>query len=127
MTKDGYWQQVLDKRASRRAVVIGGARLAGSAALLAACGGGSSTRNAATYEVSDGGLTYTCTMRQGVKFHNVAPVNGRLFDADDVVASYKRFSVGVSGVGNVNANNTGSPQYGNSFKGLVESVTSPDK
>jgi peptide/nickel transport system substrate-binding protein len=82
---------------------------------------------ATSYEVSDGGTTYTFKLRQGVKFHNVAPVNGRVFDSEDVTWSYKRFSTGVAGVGNVNAGNTGAPQFGNSFKGLVDSVTAPDK
>jgi hypothetical protein len=33
-------------------------------------------------------LTYTFKLRQGVKFHNIAPVNGRELVADDVVFSY---------------------------------------
>jgi peptide/nickel transport system substrate-binding protein len=35
-------------------------------------------------------LVYTIKLRQGVKFHNVPPVNGREFVADDVVKSLKR-------------------------------------
>jgi peptide/nickel transport system substrate-binding protein len=84
---------------------------------------------AESWEVSDGGLTYTFKMRQGVKFHNVAPVSGRLFDAEDVTASYKRFSVGLTNSigGSVQAGSAGSPSFGNSLKGVVDNVTAPDK
>jgi len=37
-------------------------------------------------------LTYTFTLRDDVKFHNMPPVNGRLMNADDVVYSFERFS-----------------------------------
>jgi peptide/nickel transport system substrate-binding protein len=77
------------------------------------------------YEISNGGLTYTFKLRQGVKFHNVAPVNGRLFDSEDVTKSYQRFK-NMPGVGNAIGSGVGSPQYGNSFAGLVDSVTAPD-
>jgi peptide/nickel transport system substrate-binding protein len=80
------------------------------------------------WEVSDGGLTYTFKLKQGVKFHNTAPVNGRVLDAEDVTNSYKRFSVGLTtGVGATTVGKAGSPSFGNSFSGVVESVTSPDK
>jgi peptide/nickel transport system substrate-binding protein len=84
---------------------------------------------AESWEVSDGGLTYTFKMRQGVKFHNIAPVSGRILDSEDVTASYKRFSVGLtSGIGgSVQAGSTGSPSFGNSLKGVVASVSAPDK
>lgn len=36
-------------------------------------------------------LTYTFTLRDDVKFHNMPPVNGRLMNADDVVYSFERF------------------------------------
>jgi peptide/nickel transport system substrate-binding protein len=36
-------------------------------------------------------LTYTFTLRDDVKFHNVPPVNGRLLNADDVVYSFGRY------------------------------------
>lgn len=35
--------------------------------------------------------TYVFTLRPDVKFHNVAPVNGRLLTADDVVYSFNRY------------------------------------
>jgi peptide/nickel transport system substrate-binding protein len=83
---------------------------------------------ASAWEISDGGLTYTFKLRPGVKFHNIAPVNGRVLDAEDVVSSYKRFSVGLTGgVGATTTGTAGSPSFGNSFKGVVASVTSPDK
>ena len=49
---------------------------------------------AETFEVSPDGLTLTFNLRKGVKFHNLAPVNGREFDSDDVkfsLAHYKEF------------------------------------
>jgi ABC-type transport system substrate-binding protein len=54
---------------------------------------------AESWDVSDDGLTYTFHLRSGVKWQNVAPVNGRAFTADDVV-----FSVGyMSRLGSFNA------------------------
>src|SRR5690606_38689238 len=46
---------------------------------------------AESWEVSPDGLTITFKLRQGVKFHNKPPVNGRLVDADDVRFSWDRF------------------------------------
>jgi peptide/nickel transport system substrate-binding protein len=68
---------------------------------------------AESYEVSGDGLTYTFKLRRNVKFHNVAPVAGRAFDAQDVVATYKRFEAQ-------------SPNFSAGFKGLVENVAAPD-
>jgi peptide/nickel transport system substrate-binding protein len=82
---------------------------------------------AESWEVSDGGLTYTFKLRQGVKFHNIAPVSGHAFDSEDVTASYTRFSTGTGGVGGALAGTVGAPAFGNSFKGVVDSVTAPDK
>lgn len=45
---------------------------------------------ATSWEVSDDGLTYTFKLRDDVKWQNVAPVNGRPFVADDVVATFER-------------------------------------
>jgi peptide/nickel transport system substrate-binding protein len=77
---------------------------------------------AASWEVSDGGLTYTFKIRPNLKFHpgttalNTVPgLNGRNFDAEDVVASYNRFK------------NLPAPQYQESFGGQVESIMAPDK
>ena len=44
-------------------------------------------RLAESWQVSDDFLTYTFHLRKGVKFHNLPPVNGREFDAEDVKAT----------------------------------------
>ena len=49
---------------------------------------------AESWEVSDGGLTYTFKLHEGVKFHNRAPVNGREMTSEDVKWSYERFLKG---------------------------------
>jgi ABC-type transport system substrate-binding protein len=46
---------------------------------------------ASGFEVSGDGMTVTFTMRQGVKFHPVAPVNGRVMDMDDWKTTLERF------------------------------------
>jgi peptide/nickel transport system substrate-binding protein len=46
---------------------------------------------AASVEAVGGGLTYIFTLRDDVRFHNIAPVNGRQLDADDVVYSFNRY------------------------------------
>jgi peptide/nickel transport system substrate-binding protein len=46
---------------------------------------------AESFEVSPDKLTLTFKLRQGVKWHNKAPVNGRIFDAEDVVTTWKNF------------------------------------
>jgi peptide/nickel transport system substrate-binding protein len=79
---------------------------------------------AESWEISNDGLTYTFKLRQGVKFQNIAPVSGRLFDSEDVMASYKRFSVGV-GEGSLSGNKAGSPLFGG-FS-TIDSVSAPDK
>ena len=45
-----------------------------------------------SWEFSPDGLTMTVKVRQGVKWHNKAPVNGRALDVDDVVFSYDRLA-----------------------------------
>ncbi|MEZ5229062.1 MAG: ABC transporter substrate-binding protein [Acidimicrobiales bacterium] len=42
---------------------------------------------ATDWEISDDLLTYTFNLREGVKWHNVAPVNGREFNSGDVKAT----------------------------------------
>ncbi len=42
---------------------------------------------ATDWEISDDGLTYTFNLREGVKWQNVAPVNGRDFTSADVKAT----------------------------------------
>jgi peptide/nickel transport system substrate-binding protein len=46
---------------------------------------------AESWEVSPDGLQITMKIRQGVKWHNKAPVNGRAMDIDDVLFSWTRF------------------------------------
>ena len=46
---------------------------------------------AESWEVSPDGLTITMKLRQGVKWHNRAPVNGRTFDVDDVMFSFDHY------------------------------------
>ena len=41
------------------------------------------------YEISDDGLTYTFNLREGVKWHDIAPVNGREFTSADVKATFE--------------------------------------
>ena len=47
---------------------------------------------AESWEVSPDGLQITMKIRQGVKWHNKPPVNGRALDIDDVLFSWDRFS-----------------------------------
>jgi ABC-type transport system substrate-binding protein len=46
---------------------------------------------ATSMELADAGATITFTMRPGVKFHPVAPVNGRTMDIEDWKATLERF------------------------------------
>src|SRR5688572_23531299 len=45
---------------------------------------------AENWEFADAGLTVNFTMRKNVKFHNIAPVNGRVMDIDDWRTSTQR-------------------------------------
>lgn len=65
------------------------------------------------WEVSSDLRTYTFSLKKGIKWQNISPVNGREFVADDVVFNYNRFREPDAGV---------VPQYGQ-----IESVTAPDK
>jgi peptide/nickel transport system substrate-binding protein len=47
---------------------------------------------AESYEKSPDGLQITMKLRQGLKWHNKPPVNGRAFDADDVLFTWDRFT-----------------------------------
>jgi peptide/nickel transport system substrate-binding protein len=47
---------------------------------------------AESWEQSPDGLTVNMKLRQGVKFHNKAPINGRDLTAEDVVASWQRYA-----------------------------------
>jgi peptide/nickel transport system substrate-binding protein len=46
---------------------------------------------AEAFEVSADGMTVTFTLRSGVKWHNVPPVNGRVMDIDDWKTSMEHF------------------------------------
>lgn len=46
---------------------------------------------AESWEVSGDGLQITFKLRQGVKWHNKAPVSGREFDAEDVITTWNNF------------------------------------
>jgi len=46
---------------------------------------------AESWDISASGTVFTFNLRQGVKFHNIAPVNGRELTAEDVVFSYDHY------------------------------------
>src|SRR5205823_5599634 len=66
-----------------------------------------------TVEHTPDGLKWTMHLRKGVKFHNVAPVNGRDVTSDDVKFSWGRAT---------DAKNTNGPQLNN----VVDKVEYPD-
>lgn len=47
---------------------------------------------AESWDVSGDGLTFTLKLREGVKWHNLPPVNGREFTADDVKFTFDYFT-----------------------------------
>ena len=51
---------------------------------------------AQSWESSPDGLTHTFHLVPGVTWHNVSPVNGRPFVADDVVYAYQRYTTSIS-------------------------------
>jgi peptide/nickel transport system substrate-binding protein len=74
---------------------------------------------AESWEISPDKTSITFKLRQGVKWQAVAPVNGRAFEADDVVATSKRY-VGLPNnnrAANYNSINPSAP---------ILSVTAPD-
>ena len=46
---------------------------------------------AESWDVSPDGFTFTFHIREGVHWHNKAPMNGRELTADDIVYNYQRF------------------------------------
>ena len=48
-------------------------------------------RLAESWDISPDGLTYTFNIRQGVRWHNKAPMNGRELTADDVEWNFHRY------------------------------------
>ncbi len=53
-----------------------------------------------SWEYSPDRTQITLKVRQGVKWHNKAPVNGRTFDADDVIFTFERAMAKASNRGN---------------------------
>ena len=65
---------------------------------------------AESWEWSPDRLQLTMKLRQGVKWHNKAPINGRAFDADDVVFSWNRYGKTATDRGSLsNAANPNAP------------------
>jgi peptide/nickel transport system substrate-binding protein len=65
---------------------------------------------AESWEIGNGGTQITLKLRQGVKWHNKAPVNGRAMDIDDVMFSWNRFAAkNVYRSGVVNSVNPDAP------------------
>jgi peptide/nickel transport system substrate-binding protein len=73
---------------------------------------------AESWEFSADKTQVTFKLRQGVKWHNKPPVNGRLFDSTDVANNWKRFEA-KSPEGALMSK-------AKSPNGIVESVTAPD-
>jgi peptide/nickel transport system substrate-binding protein len=46
---------------------------------------------ARSFEAANDGITYTFKLRPNVKFHPIAPVNGRVMDIDDWRTTYQRY------------------------------------
>lgn len=72
---------------------------------------------AASYELSPDHLTLTMKLRPNHKWHNIAPVNGRQVEADDVVFSYERLIKQGSNRGN----------FAGSLGGPIDSLKATDK
>jgi peptide/nickel transport system substrate-binding protein len=65
---------------------------------------------AESWEWSGDRLSLTMKLRQGVKWHNKPPINGRTFDVDDAVFSWERFSrVGQGRTALANSANPNAP------------------
>jgi peptide/nickel transport system substrate-binding protein len=73
---------------------------------------------AESWEISPDRLTLTFKLRPGVKWHQIAPVNGRAFDSSDVMATWTRFS--ASGANRSNFSNAVNPLA------PITSLTAPD-
>ena len=72
---------------------------------------------AASYELSPDHLQLTMKLRPNHKWHNIAPVNGRAVEADDVVFSYERLIKQGSNRGN----------FAGALGGPIDSVKATDK
>jgi len=72
------------------------------------------------WELTPDKLTLTFNLRQGVKWHNKAPINGRAFDSSDILASWKRYETATTPnnkAANANSANPAAP---------IISVAAPD-
>ena len=76
---------------------------------------------AESWEISPDGLTYTFKIRQGVYWHDKAPMNGRELTADDIVYNYHRYLGLGSGF------TEPSPHFGGLVVLPFESITATDK
>ena len=81
---------------------------------------------AESWEISSDNLTYTFNIRQGVHFHDKAPVNGREMTAKDVEYSFHRM-LGNKLTGTEFSETEPSPHIGTWKTRQVESVTATDK
>ena len=73
---------------------------------------------AESWEISGDKLQITFKLRQGVKWQNLPPVNGRAFDSSDIIASFERYAGGSGNTAaNINSVNPNAPILG---------VTAPD-
>ncbi len=69
---------------------------------------------AESWNVSSSGMVFTFKLRQGVKFHNIAPVNGREVTSDDVLFSYDYYMNKGAG-------------FNKAVFNLVDKVEAPDR
>ncbi len=75
------------------------------------------------WEASKDGLSYTFKLRQGIKFHNVPPVNGRELTAEDAKYSLLRIIADPSTVPEKNR-----PRFQRKTDfGSIKSIETPDK
>jgi ABC-type transport system substrate-binding protein len=77
---------------------------------------------AQSWEFAPDGLQLTFKLRDGVKWHNKAPVNGRAFDSSDVVETFTRWSTGAR----ASTNNAGASANSVNPSAPILSVNAPD-
>ena len=81
---------------------------------------------AESWDISPDGLTYTFNIRQGVNWHNKAPMNGRELTAEDVEYNFHRI-FGNKLTGTEFSAAEPSPVGRNTIELPIESVTATDK
>ena len=80
-------------------------------------------RLAESWDISPDGLTYTFNIREGVNWHNKAPMNGRALTAEDVVYNFHR----QLGLGNFTDAGPNPNWPARNLKGIpFESITATD-